>query len=203
MFIISSILDQWFDERTKVCIDPLREVRAHFSESLRYHIKESQQEVPGSYGIDFCASRKTGQRTVYPEIYWETQFGFVLFVREASGYTPIASIGFEKKSTYLFVRQLQGVKGMKKFLCPLHWEKLLYVTVVKFARELGLKEVRVCPAEKSNYHPFGNSECARGLTLSECAQRAERLHLIYNVTPKKCGFIWDEDSRTHTYVLPE
>lgn len=203
MFIISGILDRWFHERTKVCINPLREVRAHFSGLLEYHVKESQKEVMGSYGIDFCASRRAGQYAPYPEIYWETQFGFVLFVREVSGNIPIAAIGFEKKTTHLFVRQLQGVKGMKKFLRPLHWEKLLYRIVVQFGRELGFKEIRVCPAEKSDYHPFGNSECARNLTYSECADRAVRLHLIYNVVPKKCGFKWDKGTGTHTYVLSE
>ena len=200
MLIISSILDHLFHERTKVCINPFREVRVLFNEMLSSHIKKSQK-ITESYGIDFHAGREVGRCAPYPEIYRDTQFGFVLYVRSVSSNIPIAFIGFDKKSTYLFVRQLQGVPGMKEYLRPLHYEQLLYRAVVLFGRKLGVKEIRVLPSFLSGYNPLKKGVVAEELSFAECGARAMRLHLIYDKESQKCGFKWVERTRTYTFAL--
>ncbi len=200
MCIISRILDLLFHARTRVCITPSRKVQVLFNKILASHLKKSQ-EITHSYGIRFHAGRETGQYDSYPEIYWETQFGFVLYVRSSSTNVPVAFIGFDKKSTYLLVRQVQGVLSMKEYLRPLHYEQLLYRTVILFGQELGVKEIRVIPSFLSDYNPLKNDQVADKLSFAECGARAMRFHLIYDKAPQKCGFRWVERTRTYTFAL--
>jgi hypothetical protein len=158
------------------------------------------------YVLDFSASRTSGRHPLYPEVYLDTSLGFVLCVQDESGNIPIAVIGFERKSTHFFVQQLESMKGVEEYLRPLQWEKLLYHVLISFSsfsRELGVKEVRVCPAHRSAYHPFGNQENAEGLTLGECYELAEQLHLLHDIVPEQCGFRWNDRSKTYMFTLSQ
>ncbi len=201
MGIISSILDYRFASRAQVYVEPLREVRAHFDDLLLAHVKKNQK-ITESYGIGLHVERKThGHALSHPEIYWETQFGLVLYARGVLRNIPIAAISFENRSTHLFVLRLHEVNGAKAYLHPLQWGELLYCACIEFSRALGLGEVRVCPAYRMDCHPFGNQENADGLTLFQCFALEKRLHLFHDVIPQKCGFRWDECTSTHKLLL--
>lgn len=202
MNIISSILDRCFDARTATYELPWREVRARFDALVLDHIKKSAEETKNRYRLTFWSSRETGRSVQYQGIFWETQYGFVLSAEIGVWQNiPIAAIGFEERSGHFLVRQLQGVKGMKEYLRPLHWERLLYNTLIVFGRELKLDEIRVIPAHRSSYHPFQNPEASEELTFNERKARALRFHLLYNVSPRKCGFKWSERTQTHIFSL--
>jgi hypothetical protein len=172
-------------------------VQAHFNKLVLDHVKKSHTNNAYRYSLDFFDLREHGRCVSHPGIYWENEFGFVLCAQEV----PIAVIGFEKKSTYLFVQQVQGVKGKREYLLPLCWEQLLYRTVILFGYEIGVKEIRVLPAFRSNYHPYGNPECSQNLSLEESRARATRLSRIYDEESQRCGFKWVERMRTYTYSL--
>lgn len=197
MGIIGSILSRHFGVQRETLIIPLRNVQAHFNELVPGHVKKSHANNACGYSLDFFDLREPGRYVSHPGIYWENEFGFVLCAQEV----PIAVVGFEKKSTYLFIQHVQGVKGAKEYLLPLRWEQLLYRTVVFFGRELGVKEIRVISAFQSNYHPFGNPECSQNLSFEESRARATRLSRIYDEESQRCGFKWVEQTRTYTFAL--
>ncbi len=203
MGFIRYLLDRYFAAATKRFDVPLLGTVMDFDALVLSCIKESKSSgLMNWYTLDFSASRKRGRHEEYPEIYWETKYGFVLCVQD--GFlrnTPIASIGFDIRKKHIIVRQLQGVKGMKDCLSPIHWEQLLLRIVVKFARELGMESVHVRSARNSDYHPSESPETLRGLSAEECNARVLRFHLVYDKAPQKCGFKWNEDTRTHMLVL--
>ena len=200
MSIASRVLDYWFYKRTKVCIDPSRKVQVLFSGMLASHVKESQ-EITESYGIYFHAGRKVGYDEMFPKIYWETQFGFVLYIRSMSTNVPIAFIGFDRKSKYLLIRQVQGVRGMKEYLRQIYFEKLLYRVVILFGRYLGVEEISVLPASRSDYHPSKNDHIPDDFLPPEYLRLKTRFHIVYNKISQQCGFIWVRRTGTYTFRL--
>ncbi len=202
---IGSILDRRFQKKIITFQQPLQKVQSRFSDMLRDHVKDWNGDINYRYSLEFVATRRAGWWASYPNLYWDTKLGFVLYVKDVSGdmqeKVPIAMIGFEKDSTCLFVRQVQGVEGKQKYLAPLYWEKLLYRVVILLARRLNLQEVRVPTADKSPYHPFANPEASEHLTFPQCQTRAYRLHFVYEVIPKHCGFKWRDEVQAHTFVL--
>ncbi|MBU6491005.1 hypothetical protein KGQ25_02540 [Patescibacteria group bacterium] len=202
---ISDFLDRRFAARARAYEGSFGKVFARFDTLVAGCVKKTHAEDANryKYKLDFSASRRIGRRMLYPEIYFETASGFVLCVHGAARDIPIAVIGFEKKSKRLVIRQLQGVKGAKEYLCPLHWERLLYRAVILFGRELKLEAVHVLPACQSPYHPFGNPEAAQKLTPEECEVRAQRMHLVYDREPVRCGFKWCENTRTFAFTLSQ
>lgn len=205
MSIVSGILDSFFVSKISAYEIPVQKVCARFDDLLSDHVEKSCMNHGYQYALDFWPSRKIGWCTMYPEIYWETHLGFVLSVRDVSEgiekYIPIAVIGFEKRFTYLFVRQLESMKGRDAYLVPLDWAQLLYRVLIELARELDLKEVRVLPAYRSSRHPFESDGAEMGLTLEECHKLAERLHILYDLTSRACGFKWEQKTLTYTYIL--
>lgn len=205
MGIVSGILDSFFVRKISAYEIPVQKVYVRFDDLLSDHVEKSCMNHGYQYALAFWPSRNIGRCTMYPEIYWETHLGFVLSMRDMSEgiekNIPIAVIGFEKKLTYLFVRQLESMKGRDTYLVPLDWAQLLYRVLIELARELDLKEVRVLPAYRSDYHPYANGEVADRLTPDECRECAECLHLLYDVAPQKCGFSWKERTRTWVFVL--
>ena len=204
---LSRVFDWCFGPRAQIYVKPLRKVQVLFSDLVSGHLEESQTMVGSTkrYVLDFSASRTSGQHPLYPEVYLDTSLGFVLCVQSDSGNIPIVVIGFERRSTYFFVQQLENIRQMEEYL-PFEWEKLLYKVLImfgSFSRELGVKEVRVCPAHRSPYHPFGNQENADGRTFAECYELAKRLYLLHDLVPLQCGFRWNDPTKTYTFMLSQ
>lgn len=195
MSIIGSVLSRHFGVQKETLVIPLRNVQAHFNELVLRHVKKSHANNTYRYSLDIFDLREPGRYATHPGIYWENEFGFVLCAQEV----PIAVVGFEKKSTYLFIQQMQGVKGAREYLLPLRWEQLLYRIVILFGRKIGVREIRVLPSFRSIYHPFRNDQAVGNLSLGECYARAKRLRRIYDEESQRCGFKLGE--RIHTYTM--
>lgn len=203
MNVIGYVLDRYFAVKTERFYDPLSKVVADFDSLVLHSTKESKSsDLLKGYVLDFSASRRRGRRVEYPEIYWETQYGFVLCVQDdLLRNIPIASVGFDVHKKHIVVRQLQGVKGATDCLNPLHWERLLLRTVVLFARGLKMESVHVRSAGDSDYHPSQSPETLIGLSLEECNARVLRFHIRYDITPQRCGFKWNKKTCTHMLSL--
>ena len=199
MSTLGNVFGRYFGVQRETLIIPLRNVQAHFNDLVLKHVKKSHAKNTYCYSFDFFDLRNPGRYAAHPGIYWENEFGFVLCAQNV----PIAVVGFEKKSTYLFIQQVQGVKGVREYLLPLCWEQLLYRMVILFGHELRVNEIRVICAFRSNYHPFGNPECSQKLTFEESRSRAKRLASIYDEESQRCGFKWVERTRTYTYSLSQ
>ena len=181
----------------------LHQVSARFDELLKEELKASAPpEAVKNYSFGFSAGRAVGRRRPHPHIWWETRLGFTLdaIVGEAS--IPIACIGFEitpaRMSTQsVAIVQVQGVVGKKEELKHVRWERLLYRTVVTHAQALGVAEVVSFPARKNHYYFSYLKEAS-----SAIEERRSRMRLIYDKTPLKCGFVWDEKRQLFVRSFP-
>ncbi len=203
-----ALLQNFFERRFAARAQGIRDFLSRsapdgFHALIEEHIKKSQthRHNASRYLLDFSAARNSGRRMPHPEIYWETSFGFVLCAREGSAVIPIAAIGFEIRSNRLVVRQVQGVRGRKEHLRPLHWERLLYRVAISFGRILGIETVHVLPARQSDYYPLGNPEVGCALSRKESIARAQRMHIVYDKESVRCGFKWCEGTQTFMFAL--
>ena len=121
-----------------------------------------------STGETACKTTLNSAYGIYPD----AEFGFVL--RKCGN--PIASIWFDVPDTgVLFVKQIQGKKGLKEDLCAFRWERMLIRLLVEWARGRSFKEVRV----------------VRGLYQEWCRDwedRKKKFFMIYDVSAKREGF---------------
>lgn len=202
MNCIRGILDRRFEVQREKYEDLFRGIIVHFDALVSAQVKKSYiGKCTNRYKLILSSAREIGRRAPYPAIYFETHLGFILCVLEGAETIPVAAIGFEKKGRHLVVRQVQGMKGAKEYLRPLHWEQLLYRAVILFGRSLKLETIQVFPAQRSDYHPANNADAHEELPLKECWARAQRMHLIYDIAPAKCGFTWDNRARAHLFEL--
>lgn len=102
---------------------------------------------------------------------------------------PLACVAFDSEGDSLIVRQIQGAPGAKKHLKPFRWEKMLLQIVVDWARENKFMAVEVIRAEDSGWWRKDNEK------------RRRILHMKYDVTPKRCGFKFDENKNRSTLIL--
>lgn len=163
---------------------------------LNAHVKQSRTIDVRKYGIAFSAGFEDyGYRRPFPEIWWETRLGFVLTYEDQA----IACIGYVNMRPGLLIAQVQGVKGKKELLAPLHWEKLLFACVTLHARELAKPEVACIPAKRN---PFYNRVPGEPpLTDEELEARRARMRLLYDRTARKLGFVWFDDLNLYRYYL--
>jgi len=142
------------------------------------------------------------------DIFFDAPLNFVLTYKHA----PLALIGFafvgsdfadlrwfsagdsrlgdDFPSDTILVKQLQGVRGAKKRLAHVWWEKLLLKAVIDWAFSTGFEEVRVVSAKESGWYNGRTSE------------RKRVLQIRYKVTPRRMGFTRSEDG-TYSFLRRE
>lgn len=202
--MLGDLLDRRFFARVKAKhTEPLRLLFAKHTQRIHEHVKPSADpRACDEYDICISFGRSRGPRTPFPEIYWDTQLGFVLTATSEPD-SAIACVGFGIHHDWLGVTQIQGVEGKQEFLRPLKWEQLLLRTAVEYGRILGLKHVVVPPSERHPYNPLHNDEFRSLAKLSEdeCRARATRLYLAYDKTAQRCGFTYNGRWRAYSLAL--
>lgn len=210
MRIISAFLRALLDSYFYAKIERYRKsslaVQVLFKKSLSTYLQgKNSARNTHRYMLECWASRKIGRHKAHPEVYCETQLGIVLCVQDRSEGTPkslpIAVIGFDKPADYLVVTQVEEMRGTEKYLSPLNWEKLLYDMVGVFAKELGVKEVRVLRPDLSPHNPFGIRYSGPDLSDMDSKRNAEKIVRRFRKVPETCGFGWDDGTYTRRLVL--
>ncbi len=124
-------------------------------------------------------------------LFQDTLLGFVL---KMDG-SPIACIGFDiEDGGVINVKQIQGnrssSKSVKDALTPLgRWDRMLLRATADWALEHGFRQVRVQKAENNGYYQKSQPN----------SERNAKLRMRYNVTPRREGFRFDEE--TDCFVL--
>ena len=144
------------------------------------------ETVPYGLALEHRNGPQRGLR--FSTIYYDAPHNLVLTHQDESGkLRAIASIGFEVDLVRLAVviLQIQGVKGAAKFLKPLRWEKMLIAIATDTSRQFGAKRVEIIQAEQSRWYrrsPIDEEERSRNALM----------HLHYDVTARRSGFILDQ-----------
>lgn len=165
----------------------------------RHLKKETPQSVAGRYSIVFHYDGKPGyQREGSEMLFWESRAGFMLCYRSPwrPWRRPVAFIDYDVGGRTLLVRQIQGVKGKQDVLSLLHWERLLFATSVEYGKVLDVDEVCSLPALLCWHYPKPES-----MDKLECQARAQRMHVLYDKTPKRCDFAWCDARKRFVYRI--
>lgn len=117
--------------------------------------------------------------------YYDTENAFVLTIKRRA----VACLGFEvdEGNSIVYVRQIQGKKGLDSYLSSIKWERFLLNSLVLWAKHAGYQKVFVSPAEKNKW--YSNS----GLNTRELTELQKRFKLRYDVTAKRLGFRYDAE----------
>ena len=101
----------------------------------------------------------------------------------------LACIGFDADGDKIIVRQIQGNPGKGETLCLFKWERMLLTILTDWARQNGFNQIRVIPAKNSNW--FRDCE----------SERAKRMFMHYDVTARRSGFSFDQESGQYFKAL--
>lgn len=152
------------------------------TEFLSGFVKTSAQDVNlKHYSIERDFGKGISRR-FYGRFY-ESHYNFVLcYDGEAAASISFGAIGW---SMGILVAQIQGVKNKKEILSPLKWERALLNLVVEWAEENDIPEVQVVRSRNQLYWSM---------------REDERWRLRYDITARRSGFFYDE--QTEVYRKP-
>lgn len=124
-------------------------------------------------------------------IYWDTPVCYSAFVTIRNLDPAVHfGMGLEVRGCILLVRQLQGVHGAPIPAALKRWPRIFLHCVQDYVtRSRTFRAVHVVPAELSGYYDF--PAWGRGFPESERDgdKHRTRLHLRYDITAKRLGFI--------------
>lgn len=111
----------------------------------------------------------------------------------------LASLGFEVSEDTLIIEQLQGVKGNHNLLQPFRWEQMLVAVCIEWAKKNRARSVAMLPSRRN---PWWQEECPNlsAETVEMIRTRQQRLHIRYDVTAQRMGFVFDEEK--DLFILP-
>lgn len=109
-------------------------------------------------------------------VFPDAEFGLILLKETDGDPKTLASIWFDvlPYERIVFVKQIQGMRGMQEELKNFRWERMLLRFLVSWAKLCGAKYVYVICGEKQSYWR---------------ENRRQKFHLLYNITPKREGFL--------------
>ncbi len=149
--------------------------------------------APGDYRIYIHGGQGNSP---FNGIYCDAEYNFVLTrgpvpkkksITQASVHGAMACISFNlEMGPGIFIKQLQGVEGAGTLLKAFRWEKMLLKVVTDWAKAHDYTKVRLQRAEDNSWKNIVG---------------IEKLKIRYDVTAKRSGFKYDEESRTYVLVL--
>ena len=167
--------------------------RVHVLGLIRSFAKKGvSEEVLKKYSIEARTGNIGFDRESRSSIYRDTQFGLELTYENR----PVALVSYEPIESGILIRQLQAAKKANEKLDALRWELLLVTAVKELARRMpGCREVRLIKGEEVRYD---GPEWTGGRTEEQFRGDMEKR---YDITAKRSGFTWDENSRRWVYKL--
>lgn len=172
-------------EKYKVDLAPLLE---RFS-------KAGQKQDPALYEIRFVKGREHIHSR--SEVYCDGQRTFLLLKKKDPNdelrkwwKAIIACISFNvyKEKRAVRIVQIQGVRGRRKDLKLLRWERLLVQLMVDWAKTKKLVRVEIQRAQDNKWQRQG-------------AVSLESLKLRYNVTAERSGFKYDPKKKVYKLIF--
>lgn len=108
---------------------------------------------------------------------------------------PVANVSFDIEGRALVVRQIQGVRRNHCLLGNrFKWERMLLKVAIDWTKELGLERIEVIRATESSWYPESMKDARYSVPKEEDEKRAARMHMRYDVTPRRMGFKLDQET---------
>jgi len=162
---------------------------------LKKFSKAGQKQDPALYEIRSVEGREhVHDRS---EVYCDGQQTFLLLKKKDPNdelrkwwKAIIACISFNvyKEKRAVRIVQIQGVRGRRKDLKLLRWERLLVQLVVDWAKAKKLVRVEIQRAQDNRWQKQG-------------AVSLEALKLRYNVTAERSGFKYDSKKKVYKLIV--
>jgi len=169
----------------------LRKFLPQFDALVQKHTTIASAPLKERYTLMYSASMS--KCTEFPTLYFNTGYGFILCVLKDGMQIPIAGIEFEHGFREVVVHRLRYVEGMKDYLDPLLWERLLYEAVVKIFSSLThttmIRRVCTCSPKRSPYNLWEHPEfCGSDLPVSKMEEHQSSLEIALRRIPRHVGF---------------
>lgn len=144
----------------------------------------------GGDARDYCIvmSRGLGYEYGLSKIYRDADFGFILCKKKRLWLKFLATIMFDvdPKSNDILVKQIQGVRKRHTDLKCVKWERMLLRLVIDWAASQSFNKIEVIQSKNSSWY---------------LDRRKEAMYLHYDVTAKRLGMKFDNDSQKYVLVI--
>lgn len=167
----------------------VQDLLSRFDTLVQEHATVSGIDLRGRYTLDYSVSR--GKCKKYPDQihWWHTRYGLILCALIGSEKVPIAILGFERGLRHLTVHRLRRMSGAAEHLDYLHWERLLYISLIEVCAGLTIfKRLCVCPPGISFFSPHANPDFGVDLNLAQLNACEEDLQVQHVQIPAELGF---------------
>lgn len=170
----------------------LRSALKRFLPRLQALVAECSVPGTNSHAVRYTVI--LGNCAEFPNLFFNTQHGFILCVLQGEKKIPIAGIEFARRGLRtLEVHGLCAVEGAHEYRVPLLWGKLLYRILIEILGELKHTTLFDCIAVRSPYQILNmlvmrEDFCGRHITSRIFRENLEILKLMLSSLPEKVGF---------------